>query len=143
MDVTASTSATSDDLLDDLLSSFTSKPLQKDTPEDAFIRSFTSTKFSKVAILSHWLRSQCCIYDRATEYGLCIADSMSKDGVRRVPFQRYARVLIEHYLMLSHPHWFIAGALSDNREPADMGLVIDRLMAIEEIRREIFSQNRS
>lgn len=133
-----------DDLLDNLLSDFKiSQPTKIDTPEDHFVRYFTSDKFSKVAILVHWLRNECAVYDRALEYGLFVA-SNSLAGPKRATFARWVRILVEHYLMTYHPHWFIAGASAHGRgEPADMGLVIDRLLEVEAIKKAIFSENRA
>lgn len=131
-----------DALLDDMLGDLTTKPNVPDTPEDVFFNYFTGDKFGKVVILMHWIRQHGLIYDRCAEYNLCIATTLNKDGLKRVPFSRYARVLIEHYLMTSHPHWFLKTDIA-GREPADMGKVIDRLMAVDKIKAEIFSENRT
>lgn len=141
---TSSMPANTDVLIDELLGDFVSKPNIKDTPEDVFVKFFTGDKFGKVVILAHWLKIQGAIYDRAREYNLCIANDMSASGLKRETFVRYARVLIEHYLMSGHPHWFIEGNMREtNREPCDMGRVIDKLLTVESIKAEVFSKNRT
>ena len=136
--------ASADILIDELLGDFSSKPNVKDTPEDVFVKYFTGDKFGKVVILCHWLKIQGAIYDRAQEYNICIAsDTAANVALKRVPYSRWCRILVEHYLMQSHPHWFIEGKLTENaREPADMGKVIDKLFTVDAIRAEVFSKNR-
>jgi len=142
-----SLSQDADFLITELLSDFVTKPLIKDTPEEVFVKYFTGDNHGKVRILVHWLRQQAQIYDRAREYNLCIASDLNVTGsLRRETYTRWARVLIENYLMATHPHWFLPASHAQmtgvRREPADMGRVIDLLLLVEAIKSEVFSKNR-
>lgn len=145
MTTIVSTASNVDDILNDFLSNFSiEKPTKVDTPEDHFMRYLTADKFSKMVIISQWLKNQIAIYDRAQAYGLYITVNTIEGTPKRAGFVRWARILIEHYLMTTHPHWFIAAeARHRHNEPADMGIVIDRILELEPIKKALFSENRA
>jgi hypothetical protein len=94
-------------------------------------------KYKKIDNLGYWLRCEMSRLDQMLGHDLQVTRYVIRDGKpQNVQISRmdYAKIAIEYYLQSHHLTWFMG---REGFEPADMGIIIDRVAAYPSIKKVI------
>jgi hypothetical protein len=114
--------------------------------EDQFIYSITVKDYGRLRMLCTYLGHRCSQYKMECTSGIVHCKSTytdGKSGLHKASFNDMLRIFLEYGLLMYHMPWFVKDQPGVGVKPLDMSLTIDKLMALDDVKKVVSAHKTS